>query len=89
MLYRNMKAMLYSTDGITNFFNNVAGAFQRDKSVPCMFIICLDYISWISIDLIKENGLIQKKARSRWYPVETMIDADYADDQVLLTNTHA
>ena len=30
---------------------------------------------------------VQKKARSRLYPAETMTDADY--DQVLLTNTPA
>ena len=27
--------------------------------------------------------------RSRWYPVETIIDTDYADDQALLTYTPA
>ena len=37
--------------------------------------------------LIKENGFTLKKARSRWYPTETMTDADYAYDLVLLTNT--
>ena len=35
----------------------------------------------MSIDLIKENG--------RQYPVETMTNADYTDNLVLLTNTPA
>ena len=35
---------------------------------------------------MKENGFTIKKARSR-HPAETIMDADYADDIVLLTNT--
>ena len=38
---------------------------------------------------LKENDFTLKKARSRWYPAETMRDADYADDQELLANTPA
>ena len=38
---------------------------------------------------INENGFTLKKFRSRPYPAETMTDADYADDLVLLTNTSA
>ena len=40
-------------------------------------------------DLIKENGFTLKKARSRWYPTETMKNVDDADDLVLLANTPA
>ena len=40
------------------------------------------------IDLIKENGLLLKKARSIGYPVETITDADYADDLAFLVDTH-
>ena len=54
-----------------------------------MFILCLDYILWISIHLIKENGFTLKKTRSRQYLAETMTDADYADDLALLANTSA
>ena len=36
---------------------------------------------------MKENGLTLKKARSRWYPRETITNADYTDYQVLLVNT--
>ena len=41
------------------------------------------------IDLIKENGFRLKKARSWWYPGETVIDAHYANDLVLFANTPA
>ena len=42
-----------------------------------------------SIYLIKENNFTLKKARSRQYPAETVKDADYAYDLVLLANTPA
>ena len=47
-----------------------------------MFIICLDYVLQTSIDLIKENGFIfkKKKTRSWWYPAETITDIDYYTD---------
>ena len=50
------------------------------------------------INLIKENGFTlkkrkkkkkKKKARSRWYPAETIKDADYVDNIAFLTNTPA
>ena len=40
-----------------------------------------------SIDLMKENGFTLKKARSRWYPIQTITDTDYTDDIELLANT--
>ena len=36
---------------------------------------------------MKENGFTLKKARGRQYPAETITDAYYADDIVLLANT--
>ena len=51
--------------------------------------ICLDYILWMSIDLIKENGFTLKKARSRQYLAETITNTDYADHQALLANAPA
>ena len=43
----------------------------------------------MSIDLVKENGLILQKAASRKYPTETIMDADYPDNLVLLANATA
>ena len=54
-----------------------------------MFIISQDYVLWTLINLIKENGFTLKKLRSRWYPTETMTDADCADDLGLLATTLA
>ena len=74
---------------VTDLFDIIAGALQRDMLAPYLFLICLDDILWISIYLIKENGFTLKKARSRQYPAETIIDSDYTDDLALLTNAPA
>ena len=52
-----------------------------------MFIICLDYVLRTSIDLMKENGFTLKKTRSRRYPIQTIMNADKADDIAFLANT--
>ena len=52
-------------------------------------LFCLDAILRKLIDLMKENSFTLEKARSRWYPSQMIMDADYADDTVLLANTHA
>ena len=74
MLYRNMKAMVQSPDRNTDFFDIVSGILLGHIFAPYLFIICLDYILWTLIDLIKENYFMVKKARSRQYPAETITD---------------
>ena len=46
---------------------------------PYLFIICRDYVSQTSIDLMKEYSFTRRR-----YPAETIIDADDADDIALL-----
>ena len=65
MLYKTMKAMVPSPDGDNNFFDIVTGVLQGDTLAPNLFIICLGYIIWMSIELIKENNFTLKKPRSR------------------------
>ena len=43
----------------------------------------------MSIGLMKENSHTLRKARSRGYPAETIMDAVYTDDLVLLATTPA
>ena len=89
MLYKNMKAIVCSPGSDTNFFNIVARVLQGDTLASYLSIICLDYVLWTSIDLIKNKmASHQKKARNRRYPAETIIDADYADDLALLSQIH-
>ena len=80
MLYKNMKVKVRSPDGDTNYFHNVAGVLQGDTLAPYTFIICLDYVLRMSIDLMKENGFKLAKERSRRLPAQTIIDADYPDN---------
>ena len=62
ILCKNMKAMVQSPNSDTDSFKNVNGILQEDTY---MFIVFLDYILWMSPDLMKENGLRLKKTRSR------------------------
>ena len=78
--------MLRSTGGDWFLFAIVAGVLQGDTLAPYLFIICLDYVLPTTIYFIKENGLIHKKAGSRWYPAETTTDSNYAVDVVFLVN---
>ena len=72
MLNSNTKVNICSPDGETDFFDIVARV---------LFIICQDYLLWMLINLMKENGFtLKKKGRSRWYPTQTITDADFADD---------
>ena len=77
------------TWGWHKFFDRVAGVLQGDTLAQYLFIICLDYVLWMSLDLIKENGFPLKNARSRLYSPKTMTDTDYEDNLVLLANTLA
>ena len=47
--------MVHSPDGDTDFFDIFSGILQGATLAPYLFILCLDYVLWISIDLIK-NG---------------------------------
>ena len=68
--------MVHSSDGDTDFFDIVAGVLQGDTFALYLFILCLGHVLRTSIDLIKENGFILKKARSKLYPAKTMINTD-------------
>ena len=61
---------------IPTSLTTVAGVLWEDTLAPYLFIFWLDYILLMLIDLIKENGFTLKKAKSRWYPAETMTDTD-------------
>ena len=67
----------------------IVGVLLGDTLAPYLFIICLDYVLWTSIDKTKENSFKLTKERSRKYPAKTITDADYADDIALHTNAAA
>ena len=88
LLYKNTIVCI-SPDGDTDYFGIVAGVPQGDTLSPYLFIICLDYVLRMYIDIMKNNGFKLAKERSRRYPAQTIRDADYADDIALLANTPA
>ena len=89
MLYKNTKVKVPSLDVYTDFFDIARGVLQGDTLAQFLFIICLDDMLWMSIDLMKENSFTLAKARSRQYPTHTIMDTDYIDDIALLANTPA
>ena len=89
MQYRNTKVQVRSSDGDTDYFKIAAGVLQRDTLAPYLFIICLDYVLRTSIDKMNDNGFKLTKEKSRMYPVQTITDADYADDIAILENAPA
>ena len=89
MLYKNTKVKVRSPDEYTDYFDIEAGVLEGSTLAPYLFIICLDHVLRMSIDKMKENSFKLTKERSRRYPAQIIMDADYADDIVLLANTLA
>ena len=65
MLYKNMKVKVNSLDGDTDYFNIVVGVLQGDTLAPYLFIICLDYMLRMSINIMKDNAFKLAKERNR------------------------
>ena len=87
MLYKSTKVKVCSPDGDRDNFDIVAGVLQGDSLATYLFITCLDYVLRKYINEMKDNGSKLTKERSRRYLAQTIMDADYADDIVLLANT--
>ena len=86
MFYSDTKVIVHLPDG--DFFDIIAGVLQGDTFAPYLFIISLDCIHRMWIDLMKENGfLLKRKARRRQFPADTITDENYADDIVRIANT--
>ena len=69
MLYKNTKVKVSSLDADTDYFDIVAGVQQGDTLDPYLFIICLDYVIRMFIDIIKDNSfkLAKKEAEDTPY----------------------
>ena len=61
IFYKNTKGMIRSPDGDTSFLDIVTRIFPGDTWVPCLFILYLDYVLLMSVDLIKENDITHNK----------------------------
>ena len=82
--------MVRSPDGDTDM---VTGVLRGDTLVPCFFILCLDYVLWASINIIKKIVSHLKKKKEGEQQADNILqklpDADYVNDLVLLANTPA
>ena len=85
IIWRNTKVKVCSRDGDTDYFDIVAGVMPGDKLATYIFINCLDYVLWTSIDKIKKSFELTKK-RGRRYLAKTNTNADYADNIAILAN---
>ena len=61
ILYKNIKVKVRSPDGNTDNFEIIASVLQGYKLVPYLIIICLDYVIWMFIDLMKEMALHRQR----------------------------
>ena len=82
-----MKAMICLLDGNIDFPDIFVGVMQINMLTPYLFITYFDSTLWMSEDIMKVNDLTLKKPGSRKYPAETITEADYTNDLVLLANT--
>ena len=87
MFYSCTKVKVSSLNRHTDFIDVAAGVLRGNTLVPYLFIICLDYVLVTSIDVIKEIAFTLKKAISRRYLADTIMDVDNADDIALFPFT--
>ena len=74
ILYKNTKVKVCSLDGDTDYFDIAVIVLQRGTLAPHQCNICLDYVLRTSIDLMKENGFMLEKVRSKRYSTQTITD---------------
>ena len=86
MLYKNMRINIRSPDGDMDYFDIVAGVLQGDTLAPYLFIIYLDYVLQMSIELMKIKWLHAGNKKKRRYSVQTIMDADYANGKYIHPN---
>ena len=87
VLYTNTTAQVLIPDGVTDLFDIVAGVLQGDTLAPFLFIIVLDYVLRISVDLHYEKGFLIKPQRSSRYPSTHITDLYFAHDLAIPANT--
>ena len=87
VLYTNTRSSIITPDGETESFDILSGILQGDTLAPFLFIIVIDYIMRISVDTMKENGLLYQPRRSSRHPDLFITDADFADDIALLSDS--
>jgi len=86
-LYTSTKAKVVSSDGDTDVFDIHAGVLQGDTLAPFLFIIVLDYVLRISVDLSNDKGIKIRAPLRRRNRGLFLTDLDFADDLALVSET--
>ena len=87
LLYTNNTSTVLSPDGETPPIDIKAGILQGDTLAPFLFIVVVDYVLHMSLDLSKEKGLEIKPRTSQRHPAEYITDTDFADDISIISST--
>ena len=85
-----MKAKVHTPDRNTDFFDFVAEVLQG-WYISTIFVYNLSRLQTSNVNRSNKRKWLydKKKPISRWYPAESLIEADYKDNLVLLANTPA
>ena len=87
LLYTNNTSTVLSPDGETPPIDIKAGILQGDTLAPILFIVVVDYVLRMSLDLSKEKGLEIKPRTSQRHQAEYITDNDFADDMSIISST--
>ena len=74
---------ILTSDGETPAFSISSGILQGDTLSPFLFIIVVDYVLRMSVDIISDTGFQIKSRQSSRHPAEYLTDTDFADDNKL------
>ena len=86
-MYTDTSSTVLSTDGETSSFPILAGILQGDTLAPFLFIIVVDYVLRMSVDLMSEKGFKLRRRRSARHHAVYLTDTDFADDIALLSQS--
>ena len=87
VLYTNTSSTIMTPDGETEPIDIIAGILQGDTLAPFLFIMVLDYVLRMSLDLNNSKGLQLHPRKSSRHPAVHLTDADFADDIALISNS--
>ena len=87
LMYTNNTSTILSPDGETAPIDIKARILQGDTLAPFLFIMVVDYVLRMSLDLSKDKGLEIKPRVSTRHPAEYITDTDFADDTSLISSS--
>ena len=87
LLYTNNTSTVLTPDGETAPIDIKAGILQGDTLAPFLFIMVVDYVLRMSLDLSSDKGLEIKPRVSSRHPAEYVTDTDFADDISLISSS--